>query len=143
MSSKKTTAKQVAVAIEEAPVMELNPTMTAEEAAEAPVTLSQMEAEALADEPASTLPEKLKKERGYSQSAIDKADLERLNGLKAIIKGKLQMSISNQRILSKALDCLGDQVEGFLNELVAEANEKAKAKDFKQLSELKAKLGIE
>ncbi|MBT2558250.1 hypothetical protein J7E24_10675 [Hymenobacter sp. ISL-91] len=126
MASKKTTVKQVAVATEEAPVIAV---ATAEIEAPAEVTEAPVE--------------NVKKERGYSQSAIDKADLVRLNGLKSLIKGKLQMSISNQRILSKALDCLGDQVEGFLSELVAEANEKAKAKDFKQLSELKAKLGME
>ena len=85
---------------------------------------------------------KAKRERGYSQTAIDKADLERLNAFKSNIKETRKLSVSNQTILAAALDCLaeGPNMEAFLKKLVAGASDKQRAKDMKAFEALKAKL---
>jgi len=83
-----------------------------------------------------------KRERGYSQTAIDKADLERLNAFKNNIKETRKLNVSNQTILAAALDCLAEagNMEAFLKKLVAGASEKQRAKDLKAFEALKAKL---
>lgn len=83
-----------------------------------------------------------KRERGYSQTAIDKADLERLNAFKSNIKETRKLSVSNQTILAAALDCLaeGPNMEAFLKKLVAGASDKQRAKDMRAFEALKAKL---
>lgn len=89
-----------------------------------------------------TADEVKKRERGYSQTAIDKADLERLNNFKANIKETRKLNVSNQTILAAALDCLAtdENMAAFLKKLVAEASGKQRAKDLKQLEALQAKL---
>lgn len=86
--------------------------------------------------------EKAKRERGYSQTAIDKADLECLNAFKNNIKETRKLSVSNQTIIAAALDCLaeGANMEAFLKKLVAGASDKQRAKDLKAFEALKAKL---
>jgi hypothetical protein len=100
--------------------------------------------EATTDEAAevATVEEAKKRERGYSQTAIDKTDLERLNAFKNNIKETRKLSVSNQTILAAALDCLaeGTNMEAFLKKLVAGASEKQRAKDMKAFEALKAKL---
>jgi uncharacterized protein related to proFAR isomerase len=89
-----------------------------------------------------TVEEIKKRERGYSQTAIDKADLERLNTFKANIKETRKLNVSNQTIIAAALDCLAtdENMAAFLKKLVAEASGKQRAKDLKQLEALQAKL---
>lgn len=84
-----------------------------------------------------------KRERGYSQSAIDLGDLDRLNGFKAFIKTKMGVSVSNQRLLNAALNYLGANVEDYLQQLATEVNNKQKVKDLAALEALKTKLGVE
>ncbi|MDO7874340.1 hypothetical protein Q5H93_06315 [Hymenobacter sp. ASUV-10] len=86
--------------------------------------------------------EKAKRERNYSQTAIDKADLERLNAFKENIKTTRNLNVSNQTILSAALDCLAENMEPFLKKLVADANTKQRQKDLKAFEALKAKLAL-
>ena len=80
-----------------------------------------------------------KRARNYSQTAIDVVDLERLNQLKTFVKEKLKVTVSNQRIIAAALDCLGENVEAFLKNLTDEASNKALAKERKAYEVLKAK----
>lgn len=89
-----------------------------------------------------TAAEKAKRERGYSQTAVNKEDLERLNAFKASIKESRKINVSNQTILAAALDCLAtdENMAAFLKKLVAEAGVKQRAKDMKQLEALQAKL---
>ena len=47
--------------------------------------------------------------------------------------------MSNQRIISAALDCLGENVEAFLKNLTDEASNKTLAKERKAYEVLKAK----
>jgi hypothetical protein len=140
MASKKATAKQVVAPIEEAPMMDV---AASEPEAAADATEAPTEGAIFVLEDRVQELNAAKRERGYSQSAINKEDLERLNGLKALVKDKMKLNISNQRILSAALDCLGMNVEAFLKTLADEVNEKNKAKDMKTLEELKKKLNIE
>lgn len=86
--------------------------------------------------------EKAKRERGYSQTAINKEDLERLNAFKASIKETRKINVSNQTILEAALNCLAtdENMAAFLKKLVADAGVKQRAKDMKQLEALQAKL---
>jgi hypothetical protein len=100
--------------------------------------------EATTDEAAevAAVEEVKKRERGYSQTAIDKADLERLNAFKNNIKETRKLNVSNQTILAAALDCLAEagNMEAFLRKLVAGASDKQRAKDLKAFEALKAKL---
>ena len=80
--------------------------------------------------------------RGYSQSAITKTDLERLNALKAHLKEHHKLNVSNQLIIEAALDALAENMDEFLKKLLADANAKSRDKDLKQLEILKAKLAI-
>jgi hypothetical protein len=133
MSKKNTTAKAAAAQVAEAPVVEQNEVVAT--AAEALAAEAATE-EAAADAPAA---EKAKRERNYSQTAVDTADLERLNQLKTFVKEKLNVTVSNQRIIAAALDCLGENVEGFLKGIADEANNKQLAKERKAYEALKAK----
>lgn len=83
--------------------------------------------------------EEKKRERNYSQTAIDKDDLERLTQLKVFVKEKLNVTISNQRIIAAALDCLGENTEAFLKAIAEEAKNKQLNKDRKAYEALKAK----
>ena len=113
----------------------------AEPATEQVVTAT---SEATTDEAAeiANVEEVKKRERGYSQTAIDKTDLERLNAFKINIKETRKLNVSNQTILAAALDCLAEagNMEAFLKKLVAGASDKQRAKDLKAFEALKAKL---
>lgn len=145
MKTQTASAKKAAVAIKEAPVFtqkevldsasESNPTTKVPAALGTEVEAAP-EAEAVAtDTPA----EARKRERNYSQSAINTADLERLSQLKTFVKEKLKVTVSNQRIIGAALDCLGDNVEAFLKNIADEANNKQSAKERKAYEVLKAR----
>ncbi|MDO7847439.1 hypothetical protein Q5H92_13800 [Hymenobacter sp. M29] len=120
---------------------------TTEQAAEVTTEATAESTEQVADAAAETTTEeaateKAKRERGYSQTAIDKGDLERLNGFKAHIKETRKLNVSNQTILAAALDCLGttENMEAFLKGLVSTAADKQRAKDLKAFEALRAKL---
>lgn len=83
----------------------------------------------------------IKRARNYAQTAIDLADLSRLNDLKAHLRDHHKLSVGNQRIIRAALDFLADNAEAFLKALLTEAQGKAREKDLKKLAELQAKLG--
>lgn len=137
MSKKTATAKAAAAAIENAPVVAQNE--AAESASESNPTTEAPAAEV--EEVATETPAEFKKrERNYSQSAINTADIERLTQLKTFVKEKLSVTVSNQRIISAALDCLGENVEAFLKGIAADANSKQREKDQKAFEALKAKL---
>jgi hypothetical protein len=127
--AKKTTAAQQVVAPE-----------VAAEATEQIVDTTTENTEETTEE---TLVEKAKRERGYSQTAINKEDLERLNAFKINIKETRKLSVSNQVILAAALDCLADNMDGFLKKLVADASDKQRAKDLKAFEALKQKLALD
>jgi uncharacterized protein related to proFAR isomerase len=122
------------------------PAAAIEVAAAEPTTKQVVEntSEAITDEATevATVEEIKKRERGYSQTAIDKADLERLNAFKTNIKETRKLNVSNQTIIAAALDCLAtdENMAAFLKKLVAESNNKQRAKDLKQLEALQAKL---
>ena len=126
MSTKKTAAKKVVAAQVEAPEIVTNE-----------VVESALQGQGLIETPTE---EKAKRERGYSQTAIDKADLECLTNLKAFVKEKLGVPVSNQRILAAALACLADNMEGFLKGIADDANKKQHAKDMKAFEALRLKL---
>lgn len=132
MAKKNSTAKTTNATIENAPEIELN----AEATSEAEATAETAET---TEDVVDQSPEKVKRERNYSQSAIDTADLERLNQLKTFIKEKLNFNVSNQRIITAALDCLGENVEAFLKNIADEANNKQLAKERKAYEALKLK----
>ena len=137
--SKKTTTAKVAAAIENAPEVVQNE--VADSASESNPTTEAPAAEV--EEVATETPAEAKKrERNYSQSAINTADIERLTQLKTFVKEKLNVSVSNQRIISAALDLLGENVEAFLKGIAADANNKQREKDQKTLEILKAKLEV-
>ena len=125
MNTKNATAKKNAAPQTEAPAVALNPE----------IQLVTIEAPAAEDAPVA----EAKRIRSYSQSAINTEDLERLNQLKTFVKEKLNVTISNQRIISAALACLGDNVEAFIKGIADEANAKQLAKERKAYLELKAK----
>ena len=129
MSKKNTTTKAATAQVTEIPVVEQNEVAAAAEAPAAEATTEATETPA----------EAKKRERNYSQTAVDTADLERLNQLKTFVKEKLNVTISNQRIIAAALDCLGDNVEAFLKGIADEANAKTLAKERKAYEALKAK----
>ena len=129
MSKKNTTANNVAATQVEATEVAQNvETVTVE----APAAEATVEATEVATETK-------KRERNYSQTAVDTADLERLNQLKTFVKENLGVTVSNQRIITAALDCLGNNVEGFLKGIADEANSKTLAKERKAYLALKAK----
>ncbi|ALW86348.1 hypothetical protein AUC43_15395 [Hymenobacter sedentarius] len=131
MMSKKTTTAKVAAAIENAPEVEQNEVV--DFASESnPTTEVPVASE--------TVAEAKKRERNYSQSAINTADIERLTQLKVFVKEKLKVNVSNQRIISAALDCLGEHVESFLKGIAEDANSKQREKDQKAFEALRAKL---
>lgn len=136
MSTKKTTAKKVVAAQIEVPVVAQNEVV---ESAPQGQSLMETPTEGIKFTLEERATDAKKRERGYSQSAIDKCDLERLNGLKAFVKEKFSVSISNQRIISAALNCLGNNTESFLKGIADEINNKALAKERKAYDELKAK----
>lgn len=114
-----------------------------EQAAEATAESTEQVADAAAETATEEVAtEKAKRDRNYSQTAIDKADLERLNGFKTHIKETRKLNVSNQTILAAALDCLAatDNMEAFLKGLVTTAADKQRAKDLKAFEALKAKL---
>ena len=140
MSKKNTPAKAAAPAIMKASVVEQNE--GEQSAVESTPTVSELNpADALATEVATEVSD-TKRARNYSQTAIDVADLERLNQLKTFVKEKLKVTVSNQRIISAALDLLGENVEAFLKGIAADANNKQREKDQKALEVLKAKLEV-
>lgn len=82
-----------------------------------------------------------KRLRNYSQSAIDKADLERLNTIKASVKERTGLVVSNQSVLRAALDCLvAGGLDAFCERLTATAAERQKESKLKAFEEMKAKL---
>ena len=135
MATAKKNQKVVAPEIAAETIIEQAAEVTAEATAEATTE------EAPAEEVVVT-EEKAKRDRNYSQTAIDKADLERLNGFKTHIKETRKLNVSNQTILAAALDCLAatDNMEAFLKSLVTTAADKQRAKDLKTFEALKAKL---
>ncbi|TDN38588.1 hypothetical protein E4631_23945 [Hymenobacter sp. UV11] len=86
--------------------------------------------------------EKAKRNRSYSQTAINTDDLERLNQFKAHIKETRNINVSNQVILAAAIEALSANMEAFLNTLVTTATDKQRAKDLKAFEALKAKLAL-
>ena len=137
MSKKTTPAKAAAPAIVKASVVKQNE--GEQSAVESTPTASESNpTDALATEVATEVAD-TKRARNYSQTAIDVADLERLNQLKTFVKEKLKVTVSNQRIIAAALDCLGENVEAFLKNLTDEASNKALAKERKAYEVLKAK----
>ncbi|UOQ99865.1 hypothetical protein MUN81_10280 [Hymenobacter sp. 5317J-9] len=130
MAKKNTTAQPTVAAQVESPEVAQDTEVAAEATA----------AEATTEEAATE--EKAKRERGYSQSAINKEDLDRLNAFKTNIKETRKLNVSNQVILAAALDCLAttENMEAFLKKLVAAAADKQRAKDLKAFEALRAKL---
>ena len=135
MKTQTTSTKKAAVAIKAAPVAAQNEVVdSASESnpiAEVPAApVAEGEAAPEAQATVVETPAKVKKrERNYSQSAINIADLERLTQLKTFVKEKLNLTVSNQRIISAALDYLGDNVQVFLNGIADDANSKQRSKD--------------
>ena len=129
MSKKNTSAQNVAAAQVEAPEVEQNVEVVTVEAPAAEATVETTE----------VATEIKKRERNYSQTAVDTADLERLSQLKTFVKEKLNVTISNQLIIAAALNCLGDNTEAFLKGIADEANIKTLAKERKAYEALKAK----
>ena len=82
-----------------------------------------------------------KRSRNYSQSAIDKADLERLTTIKADVKERTGLVVSNQSVLRAALDCLlAGGLNAFCERLTATAAERQKESKLKAFEQMKAKL---
>jgi len=128
--------------IQEVVAPEVAAEITNEQVADAAVETREEPTTEVGDEVVEEAVENKKRERGYSQTAIDKADLERLNAFKNNIKETRKLNVSNQTILAAALDCLAEagNMEAFLKKLVAGASEKQRAKDLKAFEALKAKL---
>ncbi len=130
-------AKKNAAANTTETVEVLSPISNAAEATEGQTTTT-----AEATEEGATADEAVEKRtRNYSQSAIDKADLERLNTIKADVKERTGLVVSNQSILRAALDCLvAGGLDAFCDRLKTTATERQRESKLKAFAALKATL---
>ncbi|MET4072962.1 hypothetical protein [Hymenobacter sp. UYCo722] len=128
--NKQVAAPEIAAEITTAPTVEPTEIEQTETVAEAVDTTEEV------------VVEKAKRERNYSQSAVNTEDLTRMNALKADIKETRKINVSNQTLIAAALDCLAQEANmtAFLKSLATTAADRQRMKDLAAYAALKAKL---